>query len=96
MADRYKLVYFNSRGRAELIRYIFAYAGIKYHDFRFEFEEWERFIPHTAFKDVPVLEVNDDFYNKFELTGQLPICRFLAHRFSLCGGSEENRVSAYK
>ena len=36
----YKLHYFNLRGRAELCRLIFAYAGQEYEDHRFEFDEW--------------------------------------------------------
>lgn len=36
----YKLVYNNSRGRAEPIRIIFAQAGVKYEDFRFDHDQW--------------------------------------------------------
>lgn len=32
-----KLVYVNARGRAELIRFIFAYKGVEYTDERVEF-----------------------------------------------------------
>jgi glutathione S-transferase len=38
---KYKLVYFNFRGRAELIRYIFAQAGVEYEDQRITYEEWD-------------------------------------------------------
>lgn len=37
---RYKLIYFNARGRAEHIRYIFAYAGIDYIDERITNDRW--------------------------------------------------------
>ncbi|XP_045562530.1 hematopoietic prostaglandin D synthase isoform X4 [Salmo salar] len=36
----YKLTYFNMRGRAELPRYIFAYAGIAFEDRRVEWNDW--------------------------------------------------------
>ena len=36
----YKLYYFNARGRAEVARIIFAQAGVKYEDIRFQKEEW--------------------------------------------------------
>lgn len=36
----YKLIYFNARGRAEHIRYIFAHAGIDYVDERISKERW--------------------------------------------------------
>ena len=36
----YKLIYFNARGRAEHIRYIFAYAGVDYVDERIPKERW--------------------------------------------------------
>ena len=34
-----KLVYVNARGRAELIRFIFAYKGLEYTDERVEFAD---------------------------------------------------------
>ena len=39
MAD-YTLVYLNYRGRAELIRFIFAQTGIKYEDTRIDPAKW--------------------------------------------------------
>ena len=36
----YKLYYFNTRGSAEPIRIMFAQAGVKYEDVRFEREQW--------------------------------------------------------
>ena len=38
----YKLHYFNARGGAEAIRIIFAQAGVKYEDVRFEGEQWAK------------------------------------------------------
>ena len=40
--SNYKLFYFNSRGGAEPIRIIFAQAGVKYEDIRFEREQWAK------------------------------------------------------
>lgn len=37
----YKLVYLNYRGRAELIRFIFAQASVEYEDDRISPEEWQ-------------------------------------------------------
>ena len=37
---KYKLMYFNARGRAEQIRMLFALAGQKFEDYRFKEGEW--------------------------------------------------------
>ncbi|CAB1319321.1 unnamed protein product [Coregonus sp. 'balchen'] len=48
----YRLTYFNMRGRAELARYIFAYAGIAFEDRRVEWKDW----PSIKKRKLPVLE----------------------------------------
>jgi glutathione S-transferase len=55
----YRLIYFNARGRAELIRYIFAYTGQQYEDFRVSQSDWLHYKPKTLFGQVPVLEIRD-------------------------------------
>ncbi len=41
--SKYKLYYFNIKGRAEAIRLIFAYADVPFEDYRFKDEEWPKF-----------------------------------------------------
>lgn len=38
----YKLYYFNVRGSAESSRIVFAQAGVKYEDIRYETEQWDK------------------------------------------------------
>ena len=42
MMSSYKLYYFNFRGSAESSRIVFAQAGVKYEDIRFETEQWDK------------------------------------------------------
>lgn len=39
----YTLYYFNGRGRAEVIRMLFAVADIAYNDKRIDFDDWNTF-----------------------------------------------------
>jgi glutathione S-transferase len=56
---QYKLYYFNGRGRAELIRYIFAAADQAYEDVRFEREQWPNYKAQSPTGQAPFIEVQD-------------------------------------
>ena len=43
--SNYKLIYFNSRGRAENARMMFTIRGQKFEDVRVEFEKWQEYKP---------------------------------------------------
>lgn len=60
MVAEYKLVYFNFRGRGEVIRLIFAAAGQKYDDHRFEMAQWSEYKPKSPLGTCPWLEIRDD------------------------------------
>ena len=45
MAPKYKLIYFNSRGRAEPIRMIFAHCEVDFEDKRVTSDEWKEMKP---------------------------------------------------
>ena len=76
-----KLVYFNTRGRAESIRYLLAYAGVDYEDVRLSREEWNSEVkPNIPFGQLPALYFNDTL-----ITQSMAILRFLAREFNLAG-----------
>nr|CAD7570489.1 unnamed protein product [Timema californicum] len=96
MAPSYKLRYFNSRGRAEHIRFIFAYAEVEYEDERISREKWPEIkkgelLPTLLLRTLllcwglpfgvlPVLEVDG------KVVGQsVAIARYLAKEFGLAG-----------
>ena len=55
----YKLYYFNGRGRAEVARLIFAAAGQKYVDIRWEHNEWPLHKGEMPLGQMPVLELDN-------------------------------------
>lgn len=55
----YKLFYFNTRGRGEVSRLIFAAADQKYEDIRFEMNQWPEFKAKSPFGQAPWLEIHD-------------------------------------
>ena len=59
---KYTLHYFNTRGRAELVRLLFHQAGVEFEDHRFEFEEWKE------------VQKNGKLPSKSELTALSPGC----------------------
>ncbi|KAF3824989.1 hypothetical protein GH733_005623 [Mirounga leonina] len=74
----YKLIYFNMRGRAEIIRYIFAYLDIKYEDHRIEQADWPEVKSTLPFGKIPILEVDG-----LNLHQSLAIARYLAKNTEL-------------
>ena len=80
----YKLIYFDARARAELSRFIFAHAGVKYEDKRISYQtEWPEYKPNTPFGVLPVLEVDGK-----QLGGSMIIARYLAEQYGLAGSNE--------
>lgn len=78
----YKLYYFQARGGAELIRWIFIQAGVPYEDVRLSKEEWAEFKPKTPYGVMPVLEIDGKLYG-----GSGPIERYLAEQYGLAGSN---------
>ena len=76
----YKLYYFNSRGSAEVIRLIFAQAGVEYEDNRLTSEQWAEFKPQTPYGAMPVLDIDGKIVG-----GSLPIARYLAKQYGMAG-----------
>ncbi|KAJ9598227.1 hypothetical protein L9F63_011048, partial [Diploptera punctata] len=80
MAPSYKLIYFNARGKAEHIRFIFAYAGVDYEDERIPQEKWPELKRKMPFGMLPVLEIDG------KPVGQSnAIARHLAKQYGLAG-----------
>ncbi|GFG33891.1 hypothetical protein Cfor_07139 [Coptotermes formosanus] len=83
MAPSYKLIYFNARGKAEHIRFIFAYAGVEYEDERISQDKWPELKRKMPFGMLPVLEIDG------KLVGQSnSIARYLAKQYGLAGRDE--------
>jgi glutathione S-transferase len=81
----YKLTYFNNKARAELIRYIFAYANVEYEDYRIEYSSWDKVKPTIEstlpFGQVPILEVKEKDGEAFILAQSITIGNLIdSHR----------------
>ncbi|XP_058795325.1 glutathione S-transferase-like [Phymastichus coffea] len=79
----YKLMYFNIKGIAESIRWLFAYAGVNYEDRRVSEDEWKTLKPTMPFNQMPVLDVDGKRVNQ-----STAICRYLAKQFGLAGNDD--------
>ncbi|CAF3315150.1 unnamed protein product [Rotaria sp. Silwood2] len=85
----YKLYYFNTRGRAETARLIFAVADQKFDDIRYDQNEWQSHKSEMPLGQLPVLEVDD-----VKLPQSLAITRFLAKQFHLAGKDNLEQAQA--
>lgn len=71
------------RGRAEIIRYIFAYLDIKYEDHRIEQADWPEIKSTLPFGKIPILEIDG-----LKLHQSLAIARYLTKNTDLAGKTE--------
>ena len=94
-SPKYKLIYFNIRARAEPIRWMFAYAGVPFDDYRFQEPservsgkpniEWNILKPQTPFGTIPVLQVAGEEGCLGETTA---IARYLTKPLGINGANE--------
>ena len=87
MSAKYKLIYFELKGRAEVSRMLFGIAGQEFEDVRLSFEEWPSVKPKLPFQQAPVLEVTEDG-KSHQIAQSHSIERFLANRFNLLGKTD--------
>nr|XP_039261784.1 hematopoietic prostaglandin D synthase-like isoform X2 [Styela clava] len=76
----YKLHYFDARGRAEVIRLIFAYKGVEYEDKRYKWEDFasKEIKESMPLEQMPALELDGVRYGQ---SGA--IARYLAREYGL-------------
>merc|ERR1712168_693913 len=84
----YKLIYFESKGRAELTRCMFAYGDIQYTDERIPKAEWPEKKKSLPFSQLPILMVDDK-----PLPQSKAIARYVAKEVGLV--PEDNLQAAY-
>ncbi|KAL3852789.1 hypothetical protein ACJMK2_016405 [Sinanodonta woodiana] len=83
MAPKYKLMYFDGRGRAEISRMLFHVAGVDFEDKRVKREDWPALKEKMPQKAMPVLEID----GKTMHCQSMAIARYLAREFKLYGKS---------
>jgi len=85
----YKLIYFDGRGRGEIVRLVFAAAGVDYKDERVDFAGWPAIKPSTPFGQLPVLE-----FDGKKLCQSNTCARYLARQFKLAGKTDLEQAQA--
>ncbi|XP_076447217.1 glutathione S-transferase 3-like isoform X2 [Babylonia areolata] len=84
---KYRLTYFPSKGRAELIRLIFHAARVPFEDRRISPADWQDLKPNTPTGTLPMLEINGE---KFGESGA--IANWAAYKFGLMGRTDAEQL----
>ncbi|KAI6177877.1 Protein CBR-GST-6.1 [Aphelenchoides bicaudatus] len=77
----YKLHYFPLRARAEAIRLMFLYKGVKFEDEIVFWNEWKDKKPTFPINTLPVLEID----GKHQISQSWAILRYVAKKLGLAG-----------
>lgn len=83
----YKLMYFGTKGRAEVIRLAFAAAGQTFEDKRFSMEEWKTVKPTIPQNQLPCLQVDGRL-----IPQSGAIMRYVAREFGLYGDNNDENT----
>jgi len=78
--SRYRLTYFNAKGRAETIRLVFAAAGLPYEDRRIDSDQWAAMKSHTPWGSLPLLEEDGNVIGQ-----SVTVARYIAKEGGLGG-----------
>eukprot|EP01116_Phalansterium_solitarium_P007682 TRINITY_DN20506_c0_g1_i1.p1 TRINITY_DN20506_c0_g1~~TRINITY_DN20506_c0_g1_i1.p1 ORF type:complete len:203 (+),score=57.97 TRINITY_DN20506_c0_g1_i1:123-731(+) len=78
-----KLTYFNGRGTGEIVRLVFAQAGVEYEDNRVDSIADLKEKGVLTFGQVPLLEIDGLFLNQ-----SLTIARYLSRKYGLYGKND--------
>lgn len=78
---RLKLLYFEDRGNADLIKLLFSISDQPFESVQIKQSEWNSYKSFMPFEQLPVLVINDDI----RIAQTNTICRFLANLFKLEG-----------
>jgi len=86
----YKVVYFNGRGRAEIIRLTLFQVGQEFEDVRIEREQWAEMKPKSPLGQMPYIEVDGR-----QLSQSMTCARYIAREHDLLGADawEEAQVN---
>ncbi|KAE9550560.1 hypothetical protein FO519_006218 [Halicephalobus sp. NKZ332] len=86
---KFKLYYFDTRGRAEPIRLMLHYCRQEFEDVRFSVSDWDTLKVSMPQETVPILEVNGK-----KLPQSRAIMRYLGRLFDLTGRNHLERAVA--
>ncbi|RUS69764.1 hypothetical protein EGW08_022470, partial [Elysia chlorotica] len=87
MPPKIKLVYFNIRGRGELIRLTMHAGGVAFIDERIPYEEWAQRKNQAPNGQVPYIVVDGKMFGEV-----LPIVRLISKKCDLLGKKEDEQL----